>query len=132
MPSPPWASTRLTYEQRILPLPARPVTLVQHCTLGAKRSNTLFFQHLNGGQTFGVTGIFTTMPGMASRRRFASSPSPARRGSWSEQTECPHHQRFLQTRQHFPDGLLAGSDNAGLVVTPAIGNMRARRSTSAS
>ncbi len=130
MPSPPWASTRLTTEQRILPLPVRLITLVRRYISGAKCSNTLFFQYFNCCQTSEVTGILTTMPGMASRRRFALPPSPARRGSLSEQTECPHHNRFLQTRQHFPYGLLAGSDMLGLVVTPAIGNMRARRSTS--
>ncbi len=112
-------------EQRIWLQPAPPVILrcAVHC--GSQRSNAFFLQHFIAARPSEVTGILTTMPGIASAGVSLLSPYPARRGSWSEQKNSLITDRFLKARQHFPDGLLLAAIMLGLVVTPAIGNMRA-------
>src|SRR5699024_3456633 len=88
----------------------------------AKRSNTLFFQHLNGGQTFGSHRDFhhNARNGVAQALRFFHHTLRVTTHSLSKQNALITN-RFLQTRQNFPYGLLAGSDNARVSCHPGNG-----------
>ena len=133
MPSPPWASTRFTYGATYF-APASAASRPCAALYTAVPSVVMpaVFSALMAISPWAVTGIFTTISGIALLRRLASAtmPSASRLIVWAN--SLPFGPMALCRRGSTSqiDSRLAAM-MLGLVVTPARGKTRARRSTSA-